>query len=215
MISQSQSQLKGMITQSQLTEITGIKDLTTLSGLTEAINNTFIKYEINTPLRISHFLAQVMHESANFKFKKENLFYSAKGLRKIFGKYFLTEEMANGFAKKPSKIANKVYANRMGNGNEASGDGGKFIGRGYIQLTGRDNYTAFAKSSGIDAVNHPELLETIECAALSAGWFWNKTGLNAHADKDDVLTITKRINGGTHGLDDRKAKLIKIKTIIK
>jgi putative chitinase len=204
-----------MITELQLKEITGIKDLNVLSGLTQSINDTLIKYQINTPLRVSHFLAQVLHESGNLKFTKENLNYSSIGLTKTFNKYFLTEEVAKPYARQPNKIANKVYANRMGNGDEASGDGGKFIGRGYIQLTGRDNYTAISKSLGVDFIAKPELLETVKYAALSAGWFWDKNKLNTLADADDVLSVTKRVNGGTHGLDDRKAKLAKLKTIIK
>jgi putative chitinase len=204
-----------MITALQITEITGIKDISVLSGLTQSINDTLVKYEIKTPLRVSHFLAQVLHESGNLKLTKENLNYSSTGLTKTFHKYFLTEEVARPFAKQPTKIANKVYANRMGNGDEASGDGGKFIGRGFIQLTGRDNYTAISKSIGVDFLAHPELLETVKYAALSAGWFWDKNQLNILADADNILSITKKINGGVIGLEDRQAKLTKLKTIIK
>lgn len=206
---------KAMINPSQLKEITGIKDIAKLTDITNAINETLVKYQINTPLRIQHFLAQLLHESGNFVFIKENLNYSASGLVKTFRKYFLTEAVALPYARQQDKIANHVYSNRMGNGNEASGDGAKFKGRGYIQLTGRDNYTAITKATGIDFVNHPELLETVKYAALSAGWFWDKTGLNTLADKNDIINITKKINGGTNGLDDRQAKLAKLKTIIK
>ena len=204
-----------MITPQQLMTITGIKDINLVTAATNGINDTLAKFQINTPLRQAHFLAQLLHESGNLQFLKENLNYSAKGLATTFKKYFLTEAIATPYARQPDKIANKVYGGRMGNGPEASGDGAKFKGRGYIQLTGRDNYTALAKDTGVDFVSHPELLETVQYAALSAGWFWNKNGLNTYADKDDILTITKRINGGTNGLDDRTAKLVKIKTIIK
>ncbi len=204
-----------MITPQQLKTITGIQDINILTAATNGINETLAKFQINTPLRVNHFLAQLLHESGNLQFLKENLNYSAKGLATTFKKYFITEALATPYARNQEKIANKVYANRMGNGDEKSGDGWRFKGRGYIQLTGRDNYTSLSKDTGIDFINHPELLETIQYAALSAGWFWNKNGLNKLADKDDVLSITKKINGGTNGLDDRKAKLVKLKTIIK
>ena len=203
-----------MITPIQLKAITGISDITRLTDITNGINDTLAKFQINTPLREAHFLAQVLHESGNLVYLKENLNYSALGLTTTFHKYFLTEAIATPYARQPDKIANHVYASRMGNGDEASGDGAKFKGRGYIQLTGRDNYTALSKAIGVDFVTHPEWLEQPKYAVLSAGWFWNKAGLNEFADKDDILTITKKINGGTNGLDDRKAKLVKLKTII-
>ena len=204
-----------MVTIEQLQQLTGIKDLVRLTEITKGLNDTLVKFKINTPLRITHFLAQVLHESGNFQYTKENLNYSATGLATTFKKYFINEAAAVPYARQPDKIANKVYGGRMGNGPEASGDGAKFKGRGFIQLTGRDNYTALSKATGVDFISHPELLESLQYAALSAGWFWDKTGLNTYADKDDVLTITKKINGGTNGLDDRKAKLVKAKTIIK
>ena len=164
------------------------------------------KFELNTPLRLAHFLAQCGHESGGFKIAAENLNYSAKGLNGIFKKYFPTLDAALAYERKPEKIANKVYASRMGNGNEASGDGFKFRGRGFIQLTGRDNYTAFGKSIGVDIANNPDLVGT-EYKLLSAAWFWSKNGLNKLADggaSDSVVTsITKRVNGGTIGLADR------------
>ena len=204
-----------MVTVEELQKATGIKDLVRLTEITKGINAALVKFNINTPLRINHFLAQVLHESGNFVYAKENLNYSAAGLATTFKKYFLTEAAAVPYARQPDKIANKVYGGRMGNDPETSGDGAKFKGRGWIQLTGRDNYTALTKATGVDFVTNPELLETFEYAALSAGWFWDKAGLNALADKDDLLAITKKINGGTNGLDDRKAKLVKMKTIIK
>lgn len=165
------------------------------------------KYAINTPLRLAHFLAQAGHESGGFKAVKENLNYSAEGLHKIFPKYFPTLESAQPYARNPEKIANKVYGNRMGNGDEASGDGFKFRGRGYIQLTGKVNYTAFDTAVPEDILANPDLVAT-KYPLLSAGWFWGKNNLNALADKGalpgDVTAITKRVNGGTLGLADRQ-----------
>lgn len=204
-----------MLTTAIVSQITGIKDATLLTKITNGLNDAFTRFEINTPLRQQHFLAQVLHESGNLKFLKENLNYSAAGLLTTFKKYFPTEDLAKQYERQPDKIANHVYANRMGNGTEASGDGAKFKGRGYIQLTGKDNYHGLTEATQVDFVNHPELLETYEYAALSAGWYWSKTGLNALADKDDIVSITKRINGGTLGLDDRRAKLATLKTIIR
>ena len=164
------------------------------------------KFEINTPLRLAHFLAQCGHESGGFKLTKENLNYSAKGLNGIFKKYFPTLESAVPYERKPEKIANKVYGGRMGNGLEASGEGWKFHGRGFIQLTGKDNYTAFTKSIGEDCIANPDLVAS-KYALASAAWFFNKNGLHKMADggaNDAVVTsITKRVNGGTIGLPDR------------
>jgi putative chitinase len=164
------------------------------------------KFQINTPLRLAHFLAQCGHESGGFRLTKENLNYSAKGLMGIFKKYFPTQALADAYARKPEKIANKVYGSRMGNGPEASGDGAKYCGRGYIQLTGKDNYTAFGKSINEDIAANPTVVAE-KYALLSAAWFFNKNGLHKLADggsTDAVVTqITKRVNGGTIGLADR------------
>lgn len=164
------------------------------------------KFELNTPLRLSHFLAQCAHESGDFKAVQENLNYSAKGLAGTFHKYFLTEEAAVPYERQKEKIANKVYASRMGNGDEASGDGWKYHGRGFIQLTGKDNYKAFTAVIGEDCVASPDLVAT-KYPLASAGWFFNKNGLHKIADggaTDAVVTsITKHVNGGTLGLDDR------------
>ena len=164
------------------------------------------EYEINTPQRIAAFIAQCAHESGGFKAIKENLNYKAATLRKIFPKYFPTDALAQEYASKPNKqeaIANKVYANRMGNGPEESGDGFRYCGRGLIQLTGKENYSWFAASLGITVEEASEYLQTFEGAAQSACWFWETNNLNQWADKGDILTLTKRINGGTIGLDDR------------
>jgi len=164
------------------------------------------KFQINSPLRLAHFLAQCGHESGGFRLTKENLNYSAKGLMGIFKKYFPTEALAKTYERKPEKIANKVYSSRMGNGDEASGDGAKFCGRGYIQLTGKDNYTAFGKSINEDIAANPTWVAE-KYALLSAAWFFNKNKLHTMADggaTDAVVTsITKRVNGGTIGLPDR------------
>lgn len=170
------------------------------------------KFEINTPLRLAHFLAQAGHESGGFRLTKEGLSYSAKGLAGTFKKYFkradgtIDEPKCKAYERKPEKIANLVYANRMGNGDEASGDGYKYCGRGYIQLTGKTNYQAFFKSIGAPVDTDPNLVAT-QYALLSAAWFWSKNGLNKLADggaTDAVVTsITKKVNGGTIGLADR------------
>jgi putative chitinase len=171
-----------------------------------ALSQLLPDYEINTPQRIAAFIAQCAHESGEFTTLKENLNYRAPTLRKIFSKYFPNDEIANQYASLPNKqeaIANKVYANRMGNGDEASGDGFRYCGRGLIQLTGKDNYTWFAASIGITPDEASEYLQTFEGAAQSACWFWETNNLNQWADKGDILTLTKRINGGTIGLEDR------------
>jgi putative chitinase len=160
-------------------------------------------YEINTPKRIAAFIAQCAHESGNFLFLKENLNYKAASLRKVFPKYFPTDELAAQYANKPEKIANRVYGGRMGNGDESTGDGYRYCGRGLIQLTGKQNYTWFAASLEISVEEAAEYLQTFEGAAQSACWFWETNKLNEWADKGDIVTLTKRINGGTIGLEDR------------
>ena len=181
--------LKGHVPDTVITQIPGVLD----------------KFEINTPLRLAHFLAQCGHESGGFKVVSENLNYGAAGLQSIFKKYF-TAESAKEYQRKPEKIANIVYANRMGNGNQASGEGYKFRGRGFIQLTGKDNYTAFDKTVEDDIIANPELVAT-KYPLLSAAWFFHKNGLHKIADEgatDVVVTkVTKRVNGGTIGLPDR------------
>jgi putative chitinase len=163
-------------------------------------------YEINTPQRVAAFIAQCAHESGNFRSIKENLNYRAASLRKIFPKYFPTDALAEEYASKPNKqeaIANRIYANRMGNGDEASGDGFRYCGRGLIQLTGKNNYTLYAASTGQTVEEAGEHLLTFEGCVQSAAWFWEQNNLNQWADKGDILTLTKRINGGTIGLEDR------------
>lgn len=170
----------------------------------KAISEILPEYEINTPKRVAAFLAQCAHESGGFIFLKENLNYKAASLRKVFPKYFPDDATAAAYANKPEKIANRVYANRMGNGDEASGDGFRYCGRGLIQLTGKDNYTFFAGSLDIPVQEASEYLQTFEGAVQSACFFWEQNNLNQWADKGDILTLTKRINGGTIGLEDRQ-----------
>lgn len=176
-----------------------------LEGYVEPLNTVGEYYDMFVnPKRIAGFLAQIAHESGGFNAVVENLNYSKEGLRKIFSKYFPTDELAAQYARKPEKIANRVYANRMKNGDEASGDGFKFRGRGLIQLTGRDNYTRFAAALDMDIDSTIAYLETPNGAVASAGWFWDNNKLNQFCDRDDFITLTKRINGGTIGLADRQ-----------
>ena len=170
-----------------------------------AIPDTAAKFNITNVLRLAHFLAQAGHESGQFKSTSENLNYSSKGLLGIFPRYF-TPALAESYARQPQKIANRVYGGRMGNGAEATGDGFKFRGRGYIQLTGKDNYTAFDKTVPEDILANPDLVST-KYALQSAAWFFNKNGLwticDKGADQATVTAVTKRVNGGTIGLPDR------------
>lgn len=161
---------------------------------------------INTPLRLAHFFAQIHHES-NLKPVEENLNYSAEALKRVFKKYFPNDTLANFYARKPEKIANRVYADRMENGNEASGDGYRFRGRGFIQITGRENYRKLTEDTGIDYLNNPELLLNEADSMISALWYWKKRNLNKYADQDNIEQITYRINGGMNGIKHRKELL--------
>lgn len=172
----------------------------------EALAQLLPDYEINTPERIAAFIAQCAHESGGFMVLKENLNYRWETLRKLFPKYFPNDAIAKEYASRPNKqeaIANRIYGGRMGNGPEESGDGYRYCGRGLIQLTGRDNYAWFAASLEITPEEATEYLRTFEGAAQSACWFWETNKLNQWADAGDILTLTKRINGGTIGLEDR------------
>jgi putative chitinase len=163
------------------------------------------KYGIDTPLRQRHFLAQVLHESAGFTAVKENLNYNADALLRVFPKHFLTREIAEQYARNPEAIANKVYGNRLGNSYEWSGDGWRYVGRGLIQITGRENYfyCSHALFGDDRLVKHPHLLEEPCNAVASACWYWQKNNINVLADMDDIRAVTKRINGGYNGLEDR------------
>ncbi len=177
-----------------------------------ALNEQLEKFDINSPLRVCHFLAQIAHESGSFNFRTENLNYSAKALRAVFGKYFATDDDAESCARQPEKIANIVYASRMGNGDADSGEGWKYRGRGLIQLTGKDNYEQCGAAIGLPLADEPDqVAESADTAVAAACWFWKLRRLNEAADEDDVELITRRINGGTHGLEDRKEFLERAK----
>jgi putative chitinase len=190
-----------IITQQQLTKL--IPGNRYVAQWCDALNLILPDYGINTSIRVAAFVAQCAHESANFTILRENLNYRAETLMKTWPKRFPTLEIARQYERKPEKIANNVYANRMGNRDEASGDGWRYLGRGLIQLTGKENYQWFAASLEMDVEDLPEYLGTFEGAVQSACWFWESNNLNQWADKGDILTLTKRINGGTIGLQDR------------
>ena len=180
----------------------------------EPLNTVFEKYEINTPVRQAAFIGQCAHESANFKILEENLNYKPEALMRVWPSRFPDLPTAMKYAHNPEMIANKVYGGRMGNGVEETGDGWKYHGRGLIQLTGKENYDNCGKAISVDLIGQPGLLVQPNYAALSAGWFWNKKGLNSLADANDIETMTKRINGGLIGLDDRKAKIAKALSVL-
>jgi putative chitinase len=190
------------ITQQQLAQILPGNPYT--EHWCDALNKILPDYDIDTPQRVAAFLAQAGHESGSFTALHENLNYRPETLRKIFPKYFPDDATAAQFAHNPEMIANRVYANRMGNGNETSGDGFRYCGRGLIQLTGKQNYQNFADSIGIAVEEVPDFLQTFEGAIQSACWFWENNNLNQYADNGDFVNMTKRINGGTIGLDDRQ-----------
>ena len=176
---------------------------------------TLPKYGIaDSRVRLAHFFSQVLHESGCMRYDMENLNYSAKSLRAVFGKYFKTLRQAESYARQPEKIANRVYANRMGNGSESSGDGWRYRGRGLIQLTGKNNYKVFARWIGDDQVLADPDIVASEYAVHSAVFYWDKNNLNKVADRDDVVVMTKRINGGTNGLAHRTELLTKAKGLL-
>jgi putative chitinase len=176
------------------------------------LEETFVKYDISTPQRQACFIGQCAHESGNFKTLQENLNYSAEGLMKTWPSRFPTKEVADQYARQPAKIAGKVYNGRLGNTSEE--EAAKYLGRGLIQLTGKENYEHCGLGIDVDLLADPTLLLDARYATLSAGWFWNKKGLNALADSSDIETMTKRINGGLIGLDDRKAKIAKALSVL-
>jgi putative chitinase len=176
------------------------------------LEEVFVKYDISTPVRQACFIGQCAHESGNFKTLQENLNYSAEGLMKTWPSRFPTKEMADQYARNPAKIAGKVYNGRLGNTSEE--EAAQYLGRGLIQLTGKENYANCGTALGVDFIGNPNLLTEPKYAALSAGWFWNKKGLNGLADTSDFETMTKRINGGLIGLEDRKAKIAKALTVL-
>jgi len=169
----------------------------------EALCDILPDYDIDTVERVAAFLAQTAHESGGYRAIKENLNYKAESLCKVWPRYFPNIDIARQYAQQPERIANRAYGNRMGNGPEESGDGWKFAGKGLIQLTGKDNYTRYAESLEISLDEASEHLTTFEGCVQSAAWFWEANNLNQYADSGDILTMTKRINGGTIGLEDR------------
>jgi putative chitinase len=178
------------------------------------LNMAMVRNDIESPVRQAMFLSQVAHESGSFRAVVENLNYSVQGLRSVFRKYFPDDEIAAQYARQPEKIANRVYANRMGNGEESSGDGWKYRGRGLIQLTGKDNYTAFSLQANNEAIIKPDLVAQPELAAESAGWFWMINGLNKLADTGDVKAVRRRVNGGFNGLEDCQNKYNKLMILL-
>lgn len=172
------------------------------------------KYGVNTPLRKANFWGQIFHESA-CKPIQENLNYSVDGLLKTFPKYFLSRAAAEKYARKPQDIASRVYANRMGNGGESTKEGWRYSGKGFIQITGKENYKKLSESTNIDFINHPDLLLEETNSLIAALWYWNKIKGNEFADKDDVKSITFLINGGFNGLEDRKKNVEELKKIFK
>ena len=190
-----------ILTQDQLEEL--LSNNPYIEHWHSALSQCLQDYDINTPRRVAAFIAQCSHESGGFKFLSENLNYRAESLMRVWPKYFKDLATAQRYAHNPERIANRAYANRMGNGDEASGDGWRFCGRGLIQLTGRDNYQSFADSIETELEDIPHYLATFEGAVQSACWFWETNNLNKWADAGDISTLTKKINGGTLGLDDR------------
>lgn len=212
----------------KMESITKIQLIKIMPSLTDDVAERYVhvlnvllpKYEINTPRRVAHFLAQIAQESGELKYTVENLNYSAAGLLRTFRKYFPSTQMANDYARNPEKIANRVYANRLGNGDEQSGDGWKYRGRGLIQLTGKSNYMAYYEhltSKGILVPSNIDELSLPYHAVLSACWFWQKNKINILADgtSDSAVceAITRRVNGGTNGLENRKKYYLKSKAV--
>jgi putative chitinase len=198
-----------IFTEERLSKALYITDIATLQGWHLSLSTFIPEDMIENPNRISGFLAQTSYESGRYKFLMENLNYSDKGLLRTFPKYF-NESNVTQYARRPEAIANRIYANRMGNGDEASGDGWKYCGRGLIQLTGKNNYTAFAKSENLELELVAPFLMSYAGAVKSAVWFWYKNNLNETADVGDLLMMTKKINGGTHGLAERTAEYTRI-----
>jgi putative chitinase len=201
-----------MITQEQLYEI--LPGNGCVPQWHQALTQLLPDYGIDTPERVAAFLAQCAHESGDFQAIRENLNYKAASLQRVFPKYFPTPELAEEYAHNPERIANRVYANRMGNGDESSGDGYRYCGRGLIQLTGKSNYEQFADSVQGQLEDVADYLSTFEGAVQSACWFWETNDLNTLADSGDIKTMTHKINGGYLGLEEREAKYHKIKAIL-
>ena len=203
------------ITREMMLEAAPVTDRGRVDVMVRYLNQWAAQFGVDTDLRMAHLLGQVMHESACLRAVEENLNYSAKGLLRTFPKYF-TAKTAAEYAYKPQRIANRVYGGRMGNGPEASGDGWRFRGRGLIQLTGRQNYEAYAKSPLCqgDLMKHPEWLAQFPGAMKSALWFWQQKGLSRLADQNDIEAITRKINGGLNGLEERRYLVMRFKQVL-
>ncbi len=195
--------MKFNLTKELLSELLPVAKADKIALYAPFVNEVIERYQLDTPLRIAHFIGQTAHESAYYNVIKENLNYSAEGLLKTFKKYF-TPELATQYARQPSLIANRVYANRGGNGNEESGDGWKYSGKGILQITFKVNYELCGQELDQDFVSNPDDLLLPRNAVKSAGWYWSLHKLNKLADVNDILTLTKRINGGLNGLEERK-----------
>jgi putative chitinase len=200
-----------------ITEVLLVESQTCTPALAEKwcipLRYTCSNFDINTPERVAGFLAQVGHESGGLRFTVENLNYRADALTRVWPSRF-PPGVAESYAMQPERIANRAYADRMGNGDEASGDGWKYRGRGLIQLTGKDAYAAFSLAADNEALVNPDLVAEVELAALSAGWFWSSNGLNALADNKDIVGMTVRVNGGTNGLDDRQMRYSRLISVL-
>ncbi|MBI9064748.1 MAG: LysM peptidoglycan-binding domain-containing protein [Marinilabiliaceae bacterium] len=206
---------ENLITVEQLREILPYAKEENIIRFAPSLNRELPKFQINTPLRVAQFIAQIAVESASLNATSENLNYSASALRRVFGRYFPSDELAEQYDRQPQKIANRVYANRMGNGNEASGEGWKYRGRGLIQLTGKANYVACGTGIGKSLETNPDSVSSdADIAVQTCCWYWNSRKLNQYADQDDIKKITKLINGGYHGSDQRQAFLDKAKQVL-
>lgn len=201
------------MTEQELVLATGCRVLTAQRWIA-ALNDAMFIYGIDTPRRQAHFIAQCAHESGLFERTEENLNYSAEALVRVFPRHFKSLEEAQPYHRQPQAIANKVYANRMGNGPPESGDGWRYRGRGLIQLTGRDNYAAYQDASQANVLVQPAIVAEAPHAALSAGWFWERNGLNGLADANDVVAVTRRINGGTNGLEHRRKLTVRALAVL-
>lgn len=204
----------GIVTFNLLNGLFPATDDATLQGFVDPLNHACKAFNINTPLRVAGFLAQVGHESGGLTRMRENLNYSADRLRKVFPKYFPTDQLALAYERQPQKIGARVYANRLGNGPEGSGEGFLYRGRGLIQLTGKATYQEFADAIRQPLANIPAYLETQDGAAVSAGWFWSTRNINTPADRGDIVGMTKLVNGGTNGLDERTALYNKARALL-
>lgn len=202
-----------MFTQEDILNVFPNADPELVDALVNAQDSLISDYGIDTEMKMSHFLAQTAHESGGFRLREENLNYSADRLMAVFPKYFRNVD-ARSYHRQPEKIANHVYANRMGNGDEDSGDGYMFRGRGLIQLTGRSNYTAYAEDNDMSIDEAVEFLSTAEGAVESAAWFWNKNDISDPAEQDNIREVTRRINGGTNGLQERIKYTNKFKNLL-